>query len=54
LAIAVSMVIFPEPRQSRLKLCQMAPFLSPHNIFAMLPSVAAKSAVHTIVRSRSQ
>ncbi len=27
------MVILPEARQSRLKLCQIAPFLSPHSIF---------------------
>jgi hypothetical protein len=34
--------------------CQMVPFLPPHSLFDMLPRIAAKSALHTIVRSISQ
>jgi aspartate/glutamate racemase len=31
------MAILREARQSRLKMCQIPPFLSPHSIFDMLP-----------------
>jgi hypothetical protein len=54
LAIGIPMAVLPEPRQSSLKLCRRALFLSPYSIFAVLPAAAAKSAVHTIVHSMSQ
>jgi hypothetical protein len=37
-AIEISMAILREARQSRLKMCQILPFLSPHSIFDMLPT----------------
>jgi hypothetical protein len=37
LAIEISMALLREASRSRLKRCQIAHFLSPHSIFAMLP-----------------
>ena len=42
-AIEISMAILREARQSRLKMCQIPPFLSPHSIFAMVPWETVKS-----------
>jgi hypothetical protein len=36
-AIEISMAFLRKARQSRLKLCQIAPFPSPHSIFDRLP-----------------
>jgi hypothetical protein len=43
-----------DDRLEAVALCRRALFLSPHSVFAVLPAAAAKSAVHTIVRSGSQ